>query len=107
MTDEELGEQLDAADRALRASIAGTLDVEAGLRAAKRGTGGGAAHQTERARMTAPGRRSDDGRRCDLLVVQEADCSWSFHAPPLGSPGVRVTGDIAAGLAQWILARAR
>lgn len=59
---------------------------------------------TERDRVTVAGRRVDDGRRCDLLVVQEGDGSWSVHAPPLGA-GVRLRCDVAVSLAEWILAR--
>ncbi len=93
MTDESLDKQLDGAARHLQASVADTLNVEAGLGAVLK-----AHRETDRDRVTAPGRRTDDGRRCDLLVVQATDGSWSFHAPPLGSPGVRMTGDIAASL---------
>jgi hypothetical protein len=59
---------------------------------------------SERGRLTAPGRRSDDGRRC-VLVVNEADGLWSFHDPV--EPGVRVTRDIVVALAEAILRRAR
>jgi hypothetical protein len=41
--------------------------------------------RTERGRLTAQGRRTDDGSRCTLLLINEADGSWSFHG--LGAPG--------------------
>jgi hypothetical protein len=33
----------------------------------------------ERDRLIALGRRTDSGERCTLLVVNDADGSWSFH----------------------------
>ncbi len=94
MTDEELGRQLDDADRALRASVAPTVALGAAPRAGP-----------DPGRLTVPGRRSDDGRRCDLGAVHEPDGSWTFHGP--GEPGVRVDRGIAAALAEAILGRAR
>ena len=42
-----------------------------------------------RGRLVALGRRTDNGERCTLLVVNEADGSWSFHG--LGaSAGVKL-----------------
>ncbi|MGH3887762.1 MAG: hypothetical protein ACRDSZ_14555 [Pseudonocardiaceae bacterium] len=32
-----------------------------------------------RGRLVALGRRTDNDKRCTLLVVNEADGSWSFH----------------------------
>ncbi|MGH3886228.1 MAG: hypothetical protein ACRDSZ_06610 [Pseudonocardiaceae bacterium] len=61
--------------------------------------------QAERSRLTVPGRRTDDGRRCNLVVVKEADGSWSIHGPD--ELGVRLTCDIAVALADSILRRAR
>jgi hypothetical protein len=43
----------------------------------------------ERDRLIALGRRTDNDKRCTLLVVNEADGSWSFHG--LGaSAGVKL-----------------
>ena len=43
----------------------------------------------ERDRLIALGRRTDSGERCTLLVVNDADGSWSFHG--LGaSAGVKL-----------------
>jgi hypothetical protein len=58
-----------------------------------------------RGRLTAPGRRTDDGRACVLVVVNEADGLWSFRGPV--ESGVRVTRDIVVALADAILRRAR
>ena len=60
---------------------------------------------SEGGRLTVPGRRSDDGRRCVLVVADEADGLWSFRGPV--EPGVRVTRDIVVALAEAILRRAR
>ena len=58
----------------------------------------------ERDRLIALGRRSDSGERCTLLVVNEADGSWSFHA--LGaSAGVKLGKADTLALVELILAR--
>ncbi|MGH4013738.1 MAG: hypothetical protein ACRDSL_07345 [Pseudonocardiaceae bacterium] len=36
-------------------------------------------HEIERGRMTAAGRRTDDGERCPLLVVHEVGGSWAMY----------------------------
>ena len=58
----------------------------------------------ERDRLIALGRRSDSGERCTLLVVNEADGSWSFHG--LGaSAGVKLGQADTLALVELILAR--
>lgn len=57
--------------------------------------------RTELGRVTAQGRRTDDGSRCTLLVINEADGSWSFHG--LGAPGVKLSKADATRLAQDIV----
>jgi hypothetical protein len=57
-----------------------------------------------RGRLVALGRRSDNGERCTLLVVNEADGSWSFHG--LGaSAGVKLGQADTLALVELILAR--
>ena len=58
----------------------------------------------ERDRLIVLGRRSDSGERCTLLVVNEADGSWSFHG--LGaSAGVKLGQADTVALVELILAR--
>jgi hypothetical protein len=58
----------------------------------------------ERDRLIALGRRSDSGERCTLLVINEADGSWSFHS--LGaSAGVKLGKADTVALVELILAR--
>ena len=55
--------------------------------------------------MVALGRRTDNGERGTLLVVNEADGSWSFHG--LGaSAGVKLGKADTVALVELILARA-
>lgn len=62
-------------------------------------------HQrTERGRLTAHGRRTDDGSRCTLLVIHELGGAWTVHG--LGAPGVRLSGADTVALWEWILDRA-
>jgi hypothetical protein len=61
--------------------------------------------QRECGRVHAQGRRTDDGSRCTLLVIHEADSSWAIHG--LGAPGVRLSKAEMIALAEKILARAR
>ena len=57
-----------------------------------------------RGRLVALGRRTDNGERCTLLVVNEADGSWSFHG--LGaSAGVKLGKADTLALVELILAR--
>ena len=58
----------------------------------------------ERDRLIALGRRSENDKRCTLLVVNEADGSWSFHG--LGaSAGVKLGKADTVALVELILAR--
>ncbi len=59
--------------------------------------------QRERGRMTTMGRRTDGGGGCLLLVVHEADGSWTIHG--LGEVGIRLTPERMAVLAGEILVR--
>jgi hypothetical protein len=57
-----------------------------------------------RGRLVVLGRRTDNDKRCTLLVVNEADGSWSFHA--LGaSAGVKLGKTDTLALIELILAR--
>jgi hypothetical protein len=57
-----------------------------------------------RGRLVALGRRSDSGERGTLLVVNDADGSWSFHG--LGaSAGVKLGKADTLALVELILAR--
>jgi hypothetical protein len=63
-------------------------------------------HPREHGRLMALGRRTDDDKRCTLLVVNEADGSWSFHG--LGAlVGVKLGKADTLALVESILARAR
>ena len=58
----------------------------------------------ERDRLIALGRRTDNDKRGTLLVVNEADGSWSFHG--LGaSAGVKLGKADTLALIELILAR--
>jgi hypothetical protein len=58
----------------------------------------------ERDRLIALGRRTDNDKHCTLLVVNEADGSWSFHG--LGaSAGVKLGQADTVALVELILAR--
>jgi hypothetical protein len=61
--------------------------------------------QSERARLHAQGRRTDDNNCRTLLVIHEADGSWAIHG--LGAPGVRLSKAEMIILAEAILDRAR
>ncbi len=61
--------------------------------------------QRERGRLRAIGKRTDDGRRTTLLLVHEADDTWTFHG--LGAPGVKLSKADTVALAETILERAR
>ena len=60
--------------------------------------------QRERGRLTAHGRRTDDGSRCTLLVIHELGGTWAVHG--LGAPGVRLSEADVGALCGWILERA-
>jgi hypothetical protein len=57
-----------------------------------------------RGRLVALGRRTDDGKRCSLLVVNEADGSWSFYGVG-ASAGVKLGKADTVALVELILAR--
>jgi hypothetical protein len=59
----------------------------------------------ERGRLQVEGQRTDDRSSHMLLVIHEADGSWSIHG--LGTPGVRLSAAKMIALAESILARAR
>ncbi|MGH3814312.1 MAG: hypothetical protein ACRDUV_17985 [Pseudonocardiaceae bacterium] len=60
----------------------------------------------ERDRLIALCRRTDDDKRCTLLVVSEADGSWSFYG--LGAlAGVKLGKADTVALADSILRRTR
>jgi hypothetical protein len=61
--------------------------------------------QSERARLHAQGRRTDDNNCRTLLVIHEADGAWAIHG--LGAPGVRLTKTEMITLAEAILDRTR
>ena len=61
--------------------------------------------QSERGRLHAQGRRTDDNSCCTLLVIHEADGSWAIHG--LGARGVRLSKAEMVTLAEAILDRAR
>ncbi|MGH3972251.1 MAG: hypothetical protein ACRDS9_02840 [Pseudonocardiaceae bacterium] len=62
-------------------------------------------HQSERGRLRALGKSTDDGSKATLLVVNESDGSWTFHG--LGAPGVKLSAAHTIALAESILRRAR
>ncbi|MGH3889444.1 MAG: hypothetical protein ACRDSZ_23270 [Pseudonocardiaceae bacterium] len=70
------------------------------------GVAGTEGHREPRGRLTMLGRRTDDGGECALVVVQEADGSWSFHGPvsPAGpeEPGVRLEAGSVAVMVEAI-----
>jgi hypothetical protein len=61
----------------------------------------------ERGRMTAAGKRTDDGNTCTLLVVHETGGHWCLYPHGWGKFGVRLPKDEAARVAQAILDGAR
>ncbi len=44
-------------------------------------------HEIEHSRMTADGKRTDDGAKCTLLVVHEVGGSWVMYPHGWGSSG--------------------
>jgi len=60
---------------------------------------------TERARLVAKGRRTDDDSTCTLVVIHEHNGTWTIHG--LGNPGVRLSAADIAALAEAILERVR
>lgn len=59
----------------------------------------------EISRVVVEGRRTDDGDRCTLIVVQERyGGGWAFYPHGWGTFGVRLARSAAAKVAQTILA---
>jgi hypothetical protein len=59
----------------------------------------------ERGRIQVQGQSTDDNSVHTLLIIHEANGSWTIHG--LGAPGVRVPGAKMVALAESILKRAR
>jgi hypothetical protein len=59
--------------------------------------------ENERGRLTVEGKRTDDGDRCSLLLVQETGGMWALYLHGAAQLGVRVTEEVAAQLARVIL----
>jgi hypothetical protein len=62
-------------------------------------------HKSELGRLTTRGCSTDDGSSTTLLVVHEADESWTIHGP--GAPGVTLPAAGMVALAESILERVR
>jgi hypothetical protein len=60
-------------------------------------------HQNERSRTVIDGRRTDDGDRCALIVIQEVSGVWALYPHGVRKFGVRLTKANADVLAQAIL----
>jgi hypothetical protein len=59
--------------------------------------------EREHCRLTAEGRRTEDGDRCTLLVVHERGGVWAFYPHGWGKFGVRLPAEQARRVAQAIL----
>jgi (2Fe-2S) ferredoxin len=57
----------------------------------------------ERSRLTAEGKRTDDGDRCTLLVVCETGGTWAVYPHGADQLGVRLSGEQAERVARAIL----
>ncbi|MGH8573379.1 MAG: hypothetical protein ACREX8_12510 [Gammaproteobacteria bacterium] len=60
-------------------------------------------HEIEHSRMTAAGKRTDDGEQCTLLVVHETGGSWVMYPHGWGKFGVRLPKAEAVRVARAIL----
>jgi hypothetical protein len=60
--------------------------------------------ENERGRVVVEGRRTDDGSRCSLVVIQEYGGCWSLYPHGAGQLGVRLAAPAAASVAIAILA---
>jgi hypothetical protein len=60
--------------------------------------------ENERARLTAAGKRTDDGARCTLLAVREIGGTWALYPHGAGQLGVRLPVAEAEKVARAILA---
>lgn len=61
----------------------------------------------ERSRMTAVGKRTDDGAKCTLLAVRKMGGDWCLYPHGADQLGVRLPGAEAVRVAQAILDGAR
>lgn len=59
--------------------------------------------KNERRRLTAQGKRTDDGTRCTFVLVHEIGQKWSFYPHGAAQLGVRISQAEACKLAQAIL----
>lgn len=59
--------------------------------------------ENERGRLVVPGRRTDDGSRCDLLVVHEVGGTWALYPHGASRFGVRLAA-VDADAVQTFLA---
>ncbi|MGH4017262.1 MAG: hypothetical protein ACRDSL_25705 [Pseudonocardiaceae bacterium] len=60
-------------------------------------------HEIEHSRMTADGKRTDDGTTCTLLVVHEVGGCWVMYPHGWGKFGVRLPKGEAVRVARAIL----
>ncbi len=60
-------------------------------------------HEIEHGRMTADGKRTDDGTTCTLLVVHEVGGSWVMYPHGWGKFGVRLPKAEAVRVARALL----
>lgn len=58
----------------------------------------------ERRRVVVDGRRTDDGTRCALVVIQERSGSWALYPHGADQLGVRIPGKDALTLGTLIAA---
>lgn len=60
--------------------------------------------ENERTRMTATGRRTDDGAQCTLLAVCETGGAWALYPHGMDKFGIRLSAQEARRVAQAIMA---
>lgn len=58
----------------------------------------------ERSRVVVEGRRTDDGSRCTLVVIQDHGGCWALYPHGADQLGVQVSGPNATTVANAILA---
>ena len=63
--------------------------------------------QNERSRVIVEGKRTDDGDRCTLVVIQEVGGTWALYPHGWGKFGVRLNNGEAVTVAQAILHEAQ
>lgn len=61
----------------------------------------------EQARLVADGRRTDDGQKCSLVLIQSAGGVWRLCPHGVDKFGVVLTDAEARRAAQWILGSGR